>query len=182
MVDVRPIRVSDRGLLHEAFDHLSPQSRYRRFLAPLHELSEAMLTHFSDVDHHHHEALVAIDPRTGRLIGVARYIRVPPDTIAAELAVTVADEWQSDGVGTVLVALLMDRARDEGIRRFVGSMYWHNPPMHHLLAELGHPTVEGSYGVDEFTLELPDEPVAHRIPQLLATVARASAQRSAPTP
>jgi nucleotide-binding universal stress UspA family protein/RimJ/RimL family protein N-acetyltransferase len=181
MVDVRPIRASDRALLREAFERLSPESRYRRFLAPIHELSDAMLTYFSDVDHHHHEALVALDPSTGRLIGVTRYIRVAGDTPAAELAVTVADEWQADGVGTVLVALLADRARDEGIRRFVGSMYWRNPPMHHLLAELGHPAVNGSDGVDAFSLDLPDEPVARRIPQLLASVALATAKRAART-
>jgi nucleotide-binding universal stress UspA family protein/RimJ/RimL family protein N-acetyltransferase len=179
MVDVRPIRVADRGLLREAFEHLGPESRYRRFLAPIHELSEAMLTHFSNVDHHDHEALVAIDPGSGRLIGVARYIRLAEETSAAELAVTVADEWQADGVGTVLVALLIDRARDEGISRFVGSMYWRNPPMHHLLAELGRPDVHGSDGVDAFSLELPDTPIAPRIPQLLASVALAAAQRAA---
>jgi nucleotide-binding universal stress UspA family protein/GNAT superfamily N-acetyltransferase len=176
-IDVRPIRVADRSLLGDAFDRLGPESRYRRFLAPIHELSEAMLSHFSDVDHHHHEALVALDPVTGRLIGVARFIRVARDPEAAELAVTVSDEWQSDGVGTVLVAFLVDRAREEGVLRFVGSMYWRNPPMHELLRELGEPEIHGSDGVDEFSLSLPDEPVAGRIPKLLDDVAAATAER-----
>jgi nucleotide-binding universal stress UspA family protein len=179
-IQVRAIRAADREGLQEAFERLSPTSRYRRFLAPVHELSDAMLGQFTDVDHHDHEALVAIDPATGQLVGVARFIRVAHDPEAAELAVTVADAWQSDGVGTVLVALLADRAREEGVHRFVGSMYWRNPPMHELLRELGTPHVHGSDGVDEFSLSLPDEPVAGRIPQLLAAVALGIAERSAP--
>jgi nucleotide-binding universal stress UspA family protein len=57
-------------------------------------------------------------------------------------------------------------------------MYWRNPPMHNLLGELGHPTVHGSGGVDEFSLDLPAGPVADRIPELLAAVALASDVRA----
>jgi hypothetical protein len=45
-----------------------------------------------DVDHRGHEALLAIDPLTGRGVAVARYIQVPGEPSVVELALTVADE------------------------------------------------------------------------------------------
>jgi nucleotide-binding universal stress UspA family protein len=51
--------------------------------------------------------------------------------------------------------------------------------MHDLLRALGTPALHGSDGVDEFSLPLPEGPVAARIPQLLAAVALATANRSA---
>ncbi len=176
---VRPIRADDERLLSEAFARLSPESRYRRFLSPIQELPHGALRHLTDVDHHDHEALVAIAPGSGTIVGVARFIRVPDRPRNAELAVTVDDAWQSAGVGTVLVALLVDRARAEGVRRFVGEMLWANDPMRELLRELGTPELHGSMGISEFSLTLPDEPVADRIPELLEALVRSAAARIA---
>ena len=46
----------------------------------------------TEIDHHDHEAMIALDERTGEGIGVARYVRdrERPDT--AEVAVTVIDD------------------------------------------------------------------------------------------
>jgi RimJ/RimL family protein N-acetyltransferase len=167
-IDVRPIRAADEGLLSEAFARLSPESRYRRFLSPIPALPPGMLRHMTDVDHHDHEALVAVAPGSGAIVGVARFIRSGDSPQAAELAVTVDDAWQLAGVGTVLVALLVDRARAEGVQRFVGEMLWANTPMHQLLREFGAPDFHGSIGVDEFSMPLPTTSVATRIPELLA--------------
>lgn len=38
---VRPISAADRDALRDAFEKLSPESRYRRFLAPVQYLSAA---------------------------------------------------------------------------------------------------------------------------------------------
>ncbi|MDX6664269.1 MAG: hypothetical protein QOG68_475 [Solirubrobacteraceae bacterium] len=159
-VGIRAITAADCDRLREAFERLSPESRYRRFLAPVAELSAAMLQSLTDVDHSNHEALVAICPGSGQIVGVARFVRLADDREAAELAVTVADDWQHDGLGTVLVALLADRARACGVHRFVGEMLWRNRPMHHLLRELAIPEIHGCDGVDEFSVLLPAEPVA----------------------
>ena len=37
---------------------------------------------------------------------------------AADIAITIADDWQRRGLGSELLARLSDRARQEGIRRF----------------------------------------------------------------
>jgi hypothetical protein len=74
-VRVRQGRSSDRQLLLRGFERLSPESRYRRFLAPIPELSEKMVHYLTEIDHHNHEAIIAVDEETGEGIGVARYVR-----------------------------------------------------------------------------------------------------------
>jgi hypothetical protein len=77
VVDVRPLGRHDRAALAEAFARLSPDSRYLRFSTPKPHLTERELDYLVDVDHHAHEALLAIDPVTRRGVAVVRYVRVP---------------------------------------------------------------------------------------------------------
>src|SRR5881409_3095033 len=62
-------------------------------------------------------ALLAIDPVTGEGVAVARYVRLPGEGDVAEIAITVVDAWQGRGVGTALTRVLIERAREEGLRR-----------------------------------------------------------------
>jgi len=114
VVAVRPLVPGDRAELAAAVERLSERSRYLRFAAPKPRLTERELDHLVAVDHHGSEALVAFDPATGRGIGVARYAPVPGAPRVADVAVTVADEWQGRGLGTALLARLVARARAEG--------------------------------------------------------------------
>ena len=114
VVDVRPLEPRDRAGLADAFARLSPDTRYLRFSTPKPHLTERELDFLVDVDHHAHEALLAIDPVTRRGIAVVRYVRVPGEVGVVEIAATVADDWQGCGLGGALLARLADRAREEG--------------------------------------------------------------------
>ncbi len=114
VVTVRPLRRGDRAELAAAVERLSERSRYLRFAAPKPRLTERELDHLVAVDHHGTEALVAFDPATGRGIAVARYAPLPGAPRVADVAVTVADEWQGRGLGTALLARLVERAAAEG--------------------------------------------------------------------
>ena len=118
VVLIRPIGTADAPLLADGFTRLSARSRQMRFLTAKRELSPAELRYFTEINHHDHEALGAVDRANGRGVGVARYVRSAEDAQSAEIAVTVVDEWQGRGLGTELVAQLSERAREEGIRRF----------------------------------------------------------------
>src|SRR5918999_518767 len=117
-IEIRPIRPDDREELADGLRRMSPESRYRRFFSAIDRLSDAQLRYLTEVDHRDHEALVARDPEEERGIGVARFVRSETDPELAEVAVAVADDWHSRGVGSALLARLSERARDEGIRRF----------------------------------------------------------------
>ena len=156
LVRVRPIRPSDTGLLEEAFQRLSLESRQFRFLFPKGQLSPSELRYFTDVDHHDHEALVAVHRLDSRGLGVARYIRHRNDPRAADVAVTVIDEWHGRGLGTRLVTRLMERARCEGVSSFTAVVASDNSRARRLLRAVGPAPMLLGYddGVAEYEVDL----------------------------
>jgi len=134
---VRAVRPEDAPGFAEAFEQLSETSRYRRFFTVKPRLSEQSLAFFTDVDHHDHEALVAVAPGSGQLVGVARFIRNPAEPDQAEAALTVIDSWQQRGLGTALLRELAQRAEEEGIRQFTAEILAENRPMLTLARRLG---------------------------------------------
>src|SRR5690242_14082429 len=133
---IRQVRGTDAPLLADGFARLGAASRQMRFLGVKKDLSAAELRYFTDVDHHDHEALGALDDAGGRGVGIARYVRDADDPQAAEIAVTIIDDWQGRGLGTELVAQLSERARTEGIRRFTALVAADNPAMAGLLRKV----------------------------------------------
>jgi nucleotide-binding universal stress UspA family protein/GNAT superfamily N-acetyltransferase len=152
---LRPIAPEDKPLLVAIFERLSEESRYRRFFTPMNELSPAELDYFVDIDHEDHEAIIAIDPSSGEALGVARYVRSKEDAEVAEVAVTVADDWQGRGLGRALLDRLTYRARREGVRRFSALVLTDNPGALGLLSGVGETQRQLDTGVVELLIELP---------------------------
>jgi RimJ/RimL family protein N-acetyltransferase len=171
-VEIRPIEPDDAEGLRQTFDRLSEESRYRRFLTPMPHLNTTLLLYLTDVDHHDHEALVAIDPASDEGVGVARFVRDDGDDRIAEAAVTVADDWQGRGLGTLLLEALAVRAREEEIERFTALMLAENETMRDVLEQLG-PTrrVEEHEGAVEIDVELPADGVGPHLKALLTAAA-----------
>jgi RimJ/RimL family protein N-acetyltransferase len=172
MLVVRPIEPGDKEGLAAAFERLSPESRYRRFLTP-HDRLSAELRYLTEVDHRDHEALVAIDPRTGEGVGVARYVRDRDDHRNTEIAFAVADDWQRQGVGTELLHRLADRARDGGVSRFTALMLADNTAMRHVLGDLGAVrVVDRAQGGVELSVDVPKRGLGSTLPAWLRSAAR----------
>ena len=153
-VVIRPIEPDDRDRLSSGFERLSERSRYMRFQTALPALSEQQLSYLTVVDHHDHEALIALDPDDDDAIGVARFIRVG-DSVA-EFAIVVADDWQHRGLGSELLDRLVDRAHDEGVERFTALVLAENTDALRLFQRLGD-TVRHSDGPQlELEIELPE--------------------------
>ena len=161
----------------EAFERLGPESRYSRFFAPTPHLDADQLHFFTSVDHHRHEALVGVDPRTGEGLGVARFIRAEDDSLTAEVAVAVVDDWQGRGLGTELLHELAGRAREEGVERFSASVLTDNEPMLDLFRDLGDARVTGlDQGVFELVTELPADGVPEGFDHAVRAAARGDLQ------
>jgi nucleotide-binding universal stress UspA family protein/L-amino acid N-acyltransferase YncA len=156
-VTLRPITPADKPLLAASFERLSEESRYRRFFTSMNKLSAAQLDYLVDVDHQDHEAIVAVDPISGEGLAVARYIRSNEDAEAAEVAVTVADDWQHRGLGRALLDRLTYRARREGVRRFTALVQSDNRASLGLLAGVGDARRQYDTGVVKLVIELPPE-------------------------
>ena len=151
---IRQVQPADAQLLADGFARLSPQSRRLRFLARKDQLSAAELRYFTDVDHHGHEALGALNQADGRGVGIARYVRDAGDPHAAEIAVTIVDDWQGRGLGTELLTRLSARARSEGIRRFTALVADDNVAMTALLRTMCANLVGRSPGTVEYEITL----------------------------
>jgi GNAT superfamily N-acetyltransferase len=174
-VRLRPGRSSDRELLLRGFERLSPESRYRRFLMATPELRPDMVRYLTEVDHHDHEAIIALEEKTGEGLGVARYVRNRERPDVAEVAVTVIDDWQGRGLGTLLLEILSARAREEGIRSFTALMLATNDPMMDVLRHL-EPDVRVTgrdSGTVEIEMPIPNVGLAPALRKLLRISARA---------
>ena len=115
-----PLLPTDGQALREMFRRLSPESRQRRFLSALSDLDDAMIQRLvGGVDGVHHIALVLVVlPADAEEwpIAVARLVQDPADPATAEIAFTVADEWQGRGAGTALAEALIQRRPAEVTR------------------------------------------------------------------
>ena len=138
------------------FEHLSDESRYKRFFAPLQRLSERDLAYLTEIDHHDHEALIA-SSEEGEPLGVARYVRLKEDASKAEVAVAVVDHWHGRGVATELLERLADRAREESVTTFTAAVLASNQSVIDLMRSFGPTRSVGlEPGLMQLELELPD--------------------------
>jgi RimJ/RimL family protein N-acetyltransferase len=160
---IRQVRSADAPLLADGFARLSAASRQMRFLGVKKTLSAAELRYFTDVDHHDHEALAALDRAGGQGVGIARYIRDANDPRAAEIAVTIVDDWQGRGLGAELLARLSDRARQEGIRRFTALADAGNVAVAALLRNAGARIVRRGRGTVDYEIMLAYGPEESRV-------------------
>jgi RimJ/RimL family protein N-acetyltransferase len=171
-VAIRRLTKADGARLLDAFERLSVESRAHRFLSPKSHLTSDEVRYLTDVDGEHHEALAAFDAESGAMVGVARYVRLEPGSDAAEVAVTVVDDWQGRGLGTALLERVSARARQAGIQRFTALVAADNAAMIELLRGIGagiHAHV--SSGALEYEIEL--EPAG--MGEKLRTALRAAA-------
>jgi GNAT superfamily N-acetyltransferase len=176
-VRIRQGHRTDRQLLMRGFERLGPESRYRRLLSPMHALGDRAVRYMTELDHHDHEAMIALDERGEEGLGDAFYVRDArrPDT--AEVAVTVLDEWQGRGLGTLLLEVLSARALDEGVGRFTALMLARNQAMMDLFERLGQVQVVGrAAGTVEIEVVLP---AVADVPELRALLGRARRQGAA---
>ena len=167
-VRIRQGHRTDRELLVRGFEHLGPESRYRRFLAPMHALGDRMVRYMTELDHHDHEAVIALDEHGEEGLGDACYVRDGrrPDT--AEVAVTVVDEWQGRGLGMLLLEVISARALDEGVGTFTALMLARNQAMMDLFERLGPVRVVGrAAGTVEIEVAIPAVEVAPELRELL---------------
>ena len=151
---IRPVRSTDAPLLADGFARLSARSRQLRFLGPKTALSQGELRYLTNVDHRDHEALGALNAADGRGVGIARYVRDAGDPRAAEIGVTIVDDWHGRGLGRELLARLSDRARQAGIARFTATVSSGNAAMGHLLRSLDAVLTGRDHGIVEYDIPL----------------------------
>jgi ketosteroid isomerase-like protein/GNAT superfamily N-acetyltransferase len=156
-LELRPIGPEDRDGYAALVVALTPESRRSRFLSAKAELTSRELAYFTDIDHVHHEAFAAIDKRDGSIRGVGHYAHDARRPRVAEVAVEVADELHSMGIGSALARCMVQRARVNGFTALTAMTLRENRPARALLRRLGF-QVRTSHG-DTIEHELKLDPV-----------------------
>jgi RimJ/RimL family protein N-acetyltransferase len=137
-LEIRPIRSDDKELLAAGFRLLSEESRQMRFLTAKPRLTTGDLRYLTEVDGHHHVALVAVErDHPTHIAAVGRFVRdlARPDT--AEFAIVVGDPYQRQGLGRALGRALSLEAQARGIRRFTATVLDENEPVQRLITSIG---------------------------------------------
>lgn len=173
---LRPIVPADREAVREAFRRLSPDSRYYRFWTRQEQMPDSLLQRFLCSDHFSQDVWAAQDPTQPLEIGygAASWFRDAQDPTLAEVSLTIADEAQHRGFGTLLLAVLWRRARQRGISRFFGVALAENQTAVEWFRALGA-HITWAHGQYTFHLPLemgllPANPTAQRLRYWLDTL------------
>jgi len=128
---VRAIRPDDKERLRIAFAGLSARSVYQRFFHSVNELTADDLRRLTEIDFRDHVGIVLTVGAGSdeRLIAVGRYVRTLPAGDVAEVAFTVADDYQHRGAATLLLRELVAIARERGVCKFVALVLDDNRQM-----------------------------------------------------
>ena len=149
-VTVRAIRADDKERLLKAFRALERQSVYTRFFTAKSELTAEDLRRLTEVDHRRDVALVAILEET--IIAGGRYLSTGT---SAEIAFTVEEDFQRQGLASRLLRHLAHIARANGIARFEACVLAENGSMLGVFRRSGLPMRQERAGGEwRVTLEL----------------------------
>lgn len=157
-VRVRAIRSTDSAALKRFYCGLSNESRRARFLHASAGPTPTQCTVFCKTDHDHREGFVAIVD-TGRADHgpIVGHLCLEPDRSgAAEVAIAVAEDFQHQGIGGLLLTEGVAWARRERIAQLTATMFAGNTAIRRLLIGSGLPAREKyiGAGVTEITIDL----------------------------
>ncbi len=155
---LRPLKLTDEPLVRDLFYKLSPESIHYRFFQMLRAMPHDKLQELLRVDYEADMALVVLTGagETGTMIAIAHY-RKDPETNFAEAAFLVRDDWQGKGIGTALMKVLVEAARQNGIAGFTGEVLMENHGMLRIFHKCGY-GVESELGDGIYSLRIPFSP------------------------
>jgi RimJ/RimL family protein N-acetyltransferase len=130
VVRFRHVRPEDEPLITGAIRTASRETLLHRFFSPIRSVSPEMLRRMLGFDRSSELCIVGVveKPDSMRIVCGARYVRLPRPG-AAEIALTVHDDFQRRGLGTFLLKLLTQLAVADGIRRFEADVMGSNEKM-----------------------------------------------------
>jgi acetyltransferase len=143
-VSVRLLRRKDAAHLVDLFNHMGPESRYRRFHQPADNVTpeqvwaeaERIVTAIPEEQ----LGLIAFSDLPGEgetAVGVARIVWLS-DSLA-EVAMSVRDDRQGQGIGKRLLTMMLELAQITGAESVVGLVQNDNEPMWYLFDQLPYP-------------------------------------------
>jgi RimJ/RimL family protein N-acetyltransferase len=157
VVRFRHVRPEDAPLVAEAIRTSSARTLTHRFFSPIRELPAGELKRALTVNPESEVCLVGVidDQVRDRIVCGIRYVRLTSPE-AAEIALTVHDDFQNRGIGTFMVKLLARLAYEKGIRRFEADVLAENGAMLHVFRKITPHLVSSTVaGVCHLSFQIP---------------------------
>jgi acetyltransferase len=134
---LRPIRHDDDEREERFVRGLSWESGYQRMLGAI-KITAEWIERMTHIDYRRHMAFAATTMKDGgeQFVGVGRYV-VDAATGNAEVALVIADAWHGKGLGRRMLELLLQHARDAGVREAEGVVLATNRTMLRLAGSVG---------------------------------------------
>lgn len=106
---LRLVRADDKERLQKGFRNLSPNSRYKRFLATKQSLTNEKLDYDTEIDQDKHFALSVMEltdsSGEGDGIGIARFIRYSDDDTKAKVAASLRKLHRQIKINNMVISL-----------------------------------------------------------------------------
>jgi len=131
-VTLRAIAESDAAEIVQAFDRLSVESRYSRFMHHKKRINDAALHRGVHPQPGREFVFVVTVPAADGIdiVAAAQYVAAAPDDAeTCEFAITVAEDWRGSGIAPRLLASLVRRARRDGYKTMEGWVVAGNTAM-----------------------------------------------------
>ncbi len=179
-VILRPLLPDDRERIVDAFKRLSPQSTYFRFWTRFRGANPTFIDRLCAENQGQHASWIIVIEGNDDVPGVGggSFWRSAEHSDIAEVSFTVADDFQGQGAGTILLAALWEHASATGIRQFVAHVLDANHVMLTWWITLGATDIKHPHGWEmTLTLDeslLPDTSAANSLRDRLAFLRAAS--------
>jgi acetyltransferase len=133
---VRPIRPDDEFLIRDLLAHVTKEDLRLRFFDSIKEFSHQFIAKLTQLDYARAMAFVAIDEASSEMLGV---VWLYSDSIheTGEYAILLRSDLHGRGLGWVLMQLIIEYAKSEGLSHIYGEILQENSVMLKMCRELG---------------------------------------------
>jgi len=153
---IRPVRPQDEALYPPFLAAVTPEDLRLRFFAPVKEFSHNFIARFTQIDYARAMAFIAIHEAAGKMLGVVR-IHADSQYESGEYAILIRSDLKGHGLGWLLMELMIEYARAEGLKFVRGQVLQENTTMLQMCRQLGFQTTSDPEDLSIVVVTLPLE-------------------------
>ena len=133
---VRPVRPEDDGLFRAFFARVTDDDLRMRFFQSVKHFSHEFIARLTQLDYARSIALVAIDPRSGEMLGAVR-LHADAEYARGEYGILVRSDLKGYGLGWRLMRIMIEYAGWLGLSSVEGQVLRENSTMLDMCRRLG---------------------------------------------
>jgi acetyltransferase len=125
-----------RAIVWAVFAAVTARDLRLRFFAPVKEFGHAFIARFTQIDYSRAMAFIAMEESSGKMLGVVR-LHADANYDSGEFAILVRSDLKGHGLGWLLMQMIIEYARGEGLKTIEGQVLGENTAMLAMCKELG---------------------------------------------